>query len=217
MKTYGLYEIWLLGIFASCGQTVCAGKKIQKISAGGKKLCICTKYNLKKAVDGHVMEYPLEGSPFLFRSRGIKLDIYLPEQILPEDEVVDYAVLHESMHQRHGDIWWSYLRKFSCCALLGFIHWSGWQQGCHGKIVNSHVMRLWRHIIGEAENCIWQKVCCLSRLCSIKRAFFSVATNMQGSKSHWKNESAVYAVNKERANVSLHWYLFLQSHFVDAA
>ena len=22
-----------------------AGKKIQKISAGGKKLCICTKYN----------------------------------------------------------------------------------------------------------------------------------------------------------------------------
>lgn len=106
----------------------------------------------------------------MFRSRGIKLDIYLPEQILPEDEVVDYAVLHESMHQRHGDIWWSYLRNF--LVALYWFHPLVWlaarlsREDCELACDEAVAAQL-----SEKQKTAYGKVCCLSRLCSIKRAF----------------------------------------------
>ncbi len=50
-------------------------------------------------------------TPLLFRSRGISLDIYIPEMIMDDENVVKHAILHENTHKRHGDIWWSYVRN----------------------------------------------------------------------------------------------------------
>lgn len=57
-------------------------------------------------------------TPLLFRSRGVSADIYLPETIMGYDIFVRHAVLHESIHKKHGDIWWGYLRN-----LLVAIYW----------------------------------------------------------------------------------------------
>lgn len=51
-------------------------------------------------------------TPLLFRSKGIALDIYIPEMVMDDENVVKHAVLHENTHRKHGDIWWSYLRNF---------------------------------------------------------------------------------------------------------
>lgn len=50
-------------------------------------------------------------TPLLFRSRGISLDIYIPEMIMDDEDVVKHAILHENTHKKHGDIWWSYVRN----------------------------------------------------------------------------------------------------------
>ena len=51
-------------------------------------------------------------TPLLFRSRGLSLDIYLPETIVENEVFVRHAILHENIHKRHGDVWWGYLRNF---------------------------------------------------------------------------------------------------------
>ena len=50
-------------------------------------------------------------TPLLFRSSGISLDIYIPEMIMDDENVVKHAILHENTHKKHGDIWWSYVRN----------------------------------------------------------------------------------------------------------
>ena len=142
VKTYGLYEIWLLGFLLLAVRQFVQERKFRKYLLE-ERSCVSVQSTIEKGSRRTCYGIPLEGSPFLFRSRGIKLDIYLPEQILPEDEVVDYAVLHESMHQRHGDIWWS----------------SEKQKTAYGKSLL---------FVAALQH---------------KTGFFSVATNMQGSKS----------------------------------
>lgn len=51
-------------------------------------------------------------TPLLFRSRGLSLDIYLPEMIMENETFVKHAILHENVHKKHGDIWWGYVRNF---------------------------------------------------------------------------------------------------------
>lgn len=51
-------------------------------------------------------------TPLLFRGKGLSTDIYLPETIIGNETLVKHAVLHESVHRRHGDIWWGYIRNF---------------------------------------------------------------------------------------------------------
>ena len=118
----------------------------------------------------------------MFRSRGIKLDIYLPEQILSEDQVVDYAVLHESMHQRHGDIWWSYLRNL--LVALYWFHPLVWlaarlsREDCELACDEAVVAQL-----SENEKIAYGKSLLFVAALQHKPGFFSVATNMQGSRS----------------------------------
>lgn len=117
VKTYGVYEIWLLGFLLIVVRQFVQERKFRKYLLE-ERSCASVQSTMEKGSRRTCYAIPWKGSPFLFRSRGIKLDIYLPEQILSEDEVVDYAVLHESMHQGHGDIWWSYLRN-----LLVALYW----------------------------------------------------------------------------------------------
>lgn len=51
-------------------------------------------------------------TPLLFRGKGLTTDIYLPETIMGNETLVSHAILHETVHRRHGDIWWGYLRNF---------------------------------------------------------------------------------------------------------
>ncbi|MBO5470228.1 MAG: hypothetical protein J6A03_10905 [Lachnospiraceae bacterium] len=73
-------------------------------------------------------------TPLLFRSKGLTLDIYVPDalaaQAVMEEQkgkdskssgkiaLLEHAILHEKVHMRHGDIWWGYLRN-----LLVAIYW----------------------------------------------------------------------------------------------
>lgn len=90
-------------------------------------------------------------TPLLFRSKGITLDIYVPDalvaQTVMEEQkgkdskssgkiaLLEHAILHEKVHMRHGDI-------FAICSLqsTGFIRLSGWLQFCQREIVNMPVM-----------------------------------------------------------------------------
>lgn len=50
-------------------------------------------------------------SPILVRGRGVRSDIYIPREILDDEQLVSHAILHENMHRKHGDIWWGYIRN----------------------------------------------------------------------------------------------------------
>lgn len=181
VKTYGLYEIWLLGFLLLAVRQFVQERKFRKYLLE-ERSCVSVQSTIEKGSRRTCYGIPLEGSPFLFRSRGIKLDIYLPEQILPEDEVVDYAVLHESMHQRHGDIWWSYLRNF--LVALYWFHPLVWlaarlsREDCELACDEAVAAQL-----SEKQKTAYGKSLLFVAALQHKTGFFSVATNMQGSKS----------------------------------
>ncbi len=62
--------------------------------------------------------YIAEGitTPLLFRGRGLSSEIYLPKAIMENETLIRHAILHESIHKKHGDIWWGYLRNMLTAA-----------------------------------------------------------------------------------------------------
>ncbi len=50
-------------------------------------------------------------TPLLFRGKGLSSEIYLPEMVIENETLARHAILHESVHRKHGDIWWGYLRN----------------------------------------------------------------------------------------------------------
>lgn len=181
VKTYGLYEIWLLGFLLIVIKQFIQERKFRKYLLE-ERSCVSVQSTMEKGSRRNCYAIPWKGSPFLFRSRGIKLDIYLPEQILSEDEVIDYAVLHESMHQRHGDIWWSYLRNL-LVALYWFhplvwlaarLSWEDCELACDEAVAAQ---------LSEDQKIAYGKSLLFIAALQHKPGFFSVATNMQGSRS----------------------------------
>ena len=181
MKTYGLYEIWLLGFLLIVIKQFIQERKFRKYLLEERN-CVSVQSTIEKSSRRTCYAILWKGSPFLFRSRGIKLDIYLPEQILSEDEVVDYAVLHESMHQRHGDIWWSYLRNL--LVALYWFHPLVWlaarlsREDCELACDEAVAAQL-----SENQKIAYGKSLLFIAALQHKPGFFSVATNMQGSRS----------------------------------
>ena len=181
VKTYGLYEIWLLGFLLIVIKQFIQERKFRKYLLE-ERSCVSVQSTMEKGSRRNCYAIPWKGSQFLFRSRGIKLDIYLPEQILSEDEVIDYAVLHESMHQRHGDIWWSYLRNL-LVALYWFhplvwlaarLSWEDCELACDEAVAAQ---------LSEDQKIAYGKSLLFIAALQHKPGFFSVATNMQGSRS----------------------------------
>lgn len=181
VKTYGLYEIWLLGFLLIVIKQFIQERKFRKYLLE-ERSCVSVQSTIEKSSRRICYAIPWKGSPFLFRSCGIKLDIYLPEQILSEDEVVDYAVLHESMHQRHGDIWWSYLRNL--LVALYWFHPLVWlaarlsREDCELACDEAVAAQL-----SENQKTAYGKSLLFIAALQHKTGFFSVATNMQGSRS----------------------------------
>lgn len=181
VKTYGLYEIWLLGFLLIVVRQFVQERKFRKYLLEERR-CVSVQSTMEKGSRRTCYAIPWKGSPFLFRSRGIKLDIYLPEQILSEDEVVDYAVLHESMHQRHGDIWWSYLRNL--LVALYWFHPLVWlaarlsREDCELACDEAVAAQL-----SENQKIAYGKSLLFIAALQHKPGFFSVATNMQGGRS----------------------------------
>lgn len=181
VKTYGLYEIWLLGFLLIVIKQFIQERKFRKYLLEERN-CVSVQSTIEKSSRRTCYAILWKGSPFLFRSRGIKLDIYLPEQILSEDEVVDYAVLHESMHQRHGDIWWSYLRNL--LVALYWFHPLVWlaarlsREDCELACDEAVAAQL-----SENQKIAYGKSLLFIAALQHKPGFFSVATNMQGSRS----------------------------------
>ena len=181
VKTYGVYEIWLLGFLLIVVRQFVQERKFRKYLLE-ERSCVSVQCTMEKGSRRICYAIPWKGSPFLFRSRGIKLDIYLPEQILSEDEVVDYAVLHESMHQGHGDIWWSYLRNL-LVALYWFhplvwlaarLSWEDCELACDEAVAAQ---------LSENQKIAYGKSLLFVAALQHKPGFFSVATNMQGGRS----------------------------------
>lgn len=181
VKTYGLYEIWLLGFLLIVIKQFIQERKFRKYLLE-ERSCVSVQSTIEKSSRRTCYAIPWKGSPFLFRSRGIKLDIYLPEQILSEDEVIDYAVLHESMHQHHGDIWWSYLRNL--LVALYWFHPLVWlaarlsREDCELACDEAVAAQL-----SENQKIAYGKSLLFIAALQHKPGFFSVATNMQGSRS----------------------------------
>ena len=181
MKTYGLYEIWLLGFLLIVVRQFVQERKFRKYLLE-ERSCVSVQSTMEKGSRRNCYAIPWKGSPFLFRSRGIKLDIYLPEQILSEDEVIDYAVLHESMHQRHGDIWWSYLRN-----LLVALYWFHPLVWLAARLSREDCELACDEVVAaqlsENQKIAYGKSLLFVAALQHKPGFFSVATNMQGSRS----------------------------------
>lgn len=181
VKTYGLYEIWLLGFLLIVVRQFVQERKFRKYLLEERR-CVSVQSTMEKGSRRTCYAIPWKGSPFLFRSRGIKLDIYLPEQILSEDEVVDYAVLHESMHQHHGDIWWSYLRN-----LLVALYWFHPLVWLAARLSREDCELACDEVVAaqlsENQKIAYGKSLLFIAALQHKPGFFSVATNMQGSRS----------------------------------
>lgn len=51
-------------------------------------------------------------TPLLARGKGWKSDIYIPDSITDDPQLLCHAIAHENIHKKHGDIWWGYVRNF---------------------------------------------------------------------------------------------------------
>lgn len=102
--------VWLFGCLLLLGGQVLFDKRFRKALAENRE---------EATIHGQRV-YKTRGirTPLLFRSRGFTTDIYIPEQMMVEKRLLNHAILHEKMHQRHGDIWWGYLRN-----LLVAVYW----------------------------------------------------------------------------------------------
>lgn len=121
-----LYGIWLIGFVIILGLQIGTEHRMR----------IFLVENRERLVYQGEQIYRTKGiaTPLLFRSKGMTLDIYVPD-VLTMQAVKDaqdgkdhknsgkivfleHAVLHEKVHMRHGDIWWGYLRN-----LLVAVYW----------------------------------------------------------------------------------------------
>lgn len=182
-KKYGLSALWFLGLFLLLIRQFVQEETFRKRLLE-ERSCVPEKAAVaEKKVQG-CYSIPWNGSPFLFRSRGRKLDIYVPEAMLEEKETLSYAILHESVHQRHGDIWWAYLRNF--LVALYWFHPLVWvaahmsredcELACDAAVVEN---------LSEKETLAYGKSLLYVAALPFgqKPGFFTVATNLRGSRS----------------------------------
>lgn len=65
MKTYGLYEIWLLGFLLLAVRQFVQERKFRKYLLE-ERSCVSVQSTIEKAADGHVMEYRWKEARFCF-------------------------------------------------------------------------------------------------------------------------------------------------------
>ena len=121
-----LYGIWLIGFVIILGLQIGTEHRMR----------IFLVENRERLVYQGEQIYRTKGivTPLLFRSKGVTLDIYVPDVLAMQAvkdaqdgkdhknsgkiALLEHAVLHEKVHMRHGDIWWGYLRN-----LLVAVYW----------------------------------------------------------------------------------------------
>ncbi len=121
-----LYGIWLIGFVIILGLQIGTEHQMR----------IFLVENRERLVYQGEQIYRTKGiaTPLLFRSKGMTLDIYVPDVLAMQAvkdaqdgkdhknsgkiALLEHAVLHEKIHMRHGDIWWGYLRN-----LLVAVYW----------------------------------------------------------------------------------------------
>ena len=121
-----LYGIWLIGFVIILGLQIGTEHRMR----------IFLVENRERLVYQGEQIYRTKGiaTPLLFRSKGMTLDIYVPDVLTMQAvkdaqdgkdhknsgkiALLEHAVLHEKVHMRHGDIWWGYLRN-----LLVAVYW----------------------------------------------------------------------------------------------
>lgn len=121
-----LYGIWLIGFVIILGLQIGTEHRMR----------IFLVENRERLVYQGEQIYRTKGiaTPLLFRSKGMTLDIYVPDVLAMQAvkdaqdgkdhknsgkiALLEHAVLHEKIHMRHGDIWWGYLRN-----LLVAVYW----------------------------------------------------------------------------------------------
>ena len=121
-----LYGIWLIGFVIILGLQIGTEHRMR----------IFLVENRERLVYQGEQIYRTKGiaTPLLFRSKGVTLDIYVPDVLAMQAvkdaqdgkdhknsgkiALLEHAVLHEKIHMRHGDIWWGYLRN-----LLVAVYW----------------------------------------------------------------------------------------------
>ena len=182
-KTYGLFDLWLFGFLLVLIRQFVQEEKFRKHLLEARSRVVA-EVPSADGMQQRCYSIPWNGSPFLFRSRGRKLDIYIPEQMLQEKEALSYAILHESVHQRHGDIWWAYLRNF--LVALYWFHPLVWvaahvsredcELACDAAVVEK---------LSEKEKLAYGKSLLYVAALPFgqKPGFFTVATNLRGSRS----------------------------------
>ena len=120
------YGIWLIGFVVILALQIRTEYRMRSLLAENREQMIYQEDRI----------YRTKGitTPLLFRSKGLTLDIYVPDalaaQAVMEEQkgkdrkssgkiaLLEHAILHEKVHMRHGDIWWGYLRN-----LLVAIYW----------------------------------------------------------------------------------------------
>lgn len=120
------YGIWLIGFVVILALQIRMERRMRSLLAENREQMIYQEDRI----------YRTKGitTPLLFRSKGLTLDIYVPDaladQAVMEEQkgkdrkssgkiaLLEHAILHEKVHMRHGDIWWGYLRN-----LLVAIYW----------------------------------------------------------------------------------------------
>lgn len=81
---------------------------------------IFLKKHRRKIVFGDMEIYSVKelASPCVIRGKGFRPVIYVPEEITGDSMMMEHAIAHETMHLRHGDLWWACLRN-----ILLAIYW----------------------------------------------------------------------------------------------
>lgn len=121
-----LYGIWLIGFVIILGLQIGMERRMRIFLMGNREQMVYQSERI----------YRTKGiaTPLLFRSKGMTLDIYVPDVLAMQAvkdvqggkdhknsgkiALLEHAVLHEKVHMRHGDIWWGYLRN-----LLVAVYW----------------------------------------------------------------------------------------------
>lgn len=182
-KNYGRSALWFLGFFLLLIRQFVQEETFRKRLLE-ERSCVPEKGVVAEKKEQGCYSIPWKGSPFLFRSRGRKLDIYVPEAMLEEKEALSYAILHESVHQRHGDIWWAYLRNF--LVALYWFHPLVWvaahmsREDCELACDAAVIEKLSeKETLAYGNSLLYVAALPFGQ----KPGFFTVATNLRGSRS----------------------------------
>lgn len=106
---YILHGLWFVGFVAIITVQIISEKKLRRrLLESREQIDAVQKVYMTNSID----------TPVLFRSRGITLDIYIPVKVALDSDILKYAIKHENVHRKHGDIWWSYLRN-----ILVAVYW----------------------------------------------------------------------------------------------